>query len=1090
MKKNSFTRLLALVMTIVLMLGTCSAAFAEAEFSIDNYNMALKKTVDAYYNQIMGSASYMDVLNVFIRMSDSEYDAFVALVTGDEKTAMENHINALYEAHCATQRYAPVVAATYTRVAPFLKAVDVSGAARVALLAEGQDTEKGTTDEIEGIKLNKSVTPTPDTNGVYTITLEAYVTGAKTVTEVSKVDPTDVVLVLDQSGSMEWCIGCGNTSISDDDTHRTVVKEGPVFGTTWKKSLLIWEKSYYGFQLDSGELYIKTETNNRQIVNKNPTEDDKGYYYYSYTDENNETKYVYPKLSDSLEQVADRANNYQVVQFYGINATFEEACSSRYDALVTAVTTFKNEMQAKAVGGEGANDDVHHRLAIVGFASKDRNTEILTAMYDNNVGVKYNQNGYSNAVKTALQDMATTAGQNMVNRAINALAHDGATRSDLGMKMAEDIFANSNYEPPAGVDLDADGKSLPRKQIVIMFTDGTPTSGNSWQTSVANDAIINAGTLKAQGVTVYTVGVFNGADATRLPTDANALARVSNENRYMHYTSSNFKNAESMDEPNDATYPDSGSYYLSASSAADLSGIFKAISNNVVSGGSATELKEATVIKDIVADSFQLPKGATESSIKVYTEDYTAKGFTNRQPFKAKVILDGTNVSVSNFNYSENWVGTETTTDASGNSTVVYRGKRLIIEVPIVVRDGFLGGNSVITNADGSGIYENDQAEEPLKEFISPDVDVEIDEVVTVAVPDTNVYLLDDVSASQLEPILDISIGDVELDMTKENYGLADWQKAYVTINDNEALDGFTDLTEDKTYSVTVKVKPTTTGNATGKEGTATGNIKVFKPVLTFADSVENYLSTPSYTDDYYNKTNYMGVVWEYGEGEDKKVSTDSDITMATTTPPTLDLTYTPAQDTWIDSSKKVVSTADIPVNVSATIGGVNVDQYTKAIREACTTCDFKKTEATEITTLNPEFIVHIKNVYGELKIIKKGLRKGESAVFTVNGTVADGTANGTAKKWTVVLTATDDNADATATITGLLVGSTYTVTEDPNWTWSYIEGEPHYSYETIRALNTEGAPATVTIQNTKKDKWLHYESSVENVFNGVNPQN
>ena len=53
-----------------------------------------------------------------------------------------------------------------------------------------------------GLELSKTVTADP-TNGGYTVRLEAYATGETVTTTVTEDVPTDIVLVLDQSGSME-----------------------------------------------------------------------------------------------------------------------------------------------------------------------------------------------------------------------------------------------------------------------------------------------------------------------------------------------------------------------------------------------------------------------------------------------------------------------------------------------------------------------------------------------------------------------------------------------------------------------------------------------------------------------------------------------------------------------------------------------------------------------------------------------------------------------------------------------------------------------------------------------------------------------
>lgn len=61
----------------------------------------------------------------------------------------------------------------------------------------------------------------PDDNGVYTVWLEAYVTGRITVTESPL--PADIVLVLDRSGSMEWGLN-GQRNVDDEEQRINILK--------------------------------------------------------------------------------------------------------------------------------------------------------------------------------------------------------------------------------------------------------------------------------------------------------------------------------------------------------------------------------------------------------------------------------------------------------------------------------------------------------------------------------------------------------------------------------------------------------------------------------------------------------------------------------------------------------------------------------------------------------------------------------------------------------------------------------------------------------------------------------------------------
>ena len=73
----------------------------------------------------------------------------------------------------------------------------------VTALAVGENGPVKTvqSDGNNGVKVIKTATPKKNGNGKATIDMEAYVTG--TVTSTTQSTPLDIVLVLDQSGSME-----------------------------------------------------------------------------------------------------------------------------------------------------------------------------------------------------------------------------------------------------------------------------------------------------------------------------------------------------------------------------------------------------------------------------------------------------------------------------------------------------------------------------------------------------------------------------------------------------------------------------------------------------------------------------------------------------------------------------------------------------------------------------------------------------------------------------------------------------------------------------------------------------------------------
>ena len=753
-------------------------------------------------------------------------------------------------------------------------------------------------------------------------------------------------------------------------------------------------------------------------------------YTYSYTLDGTTTKIV-----DSIG--ADTTPN---TQFYKREYS-SSAGGKRIDALKSAANAFIGAVAAKAAGDDntiGTADDVKHRIAVVGFASKSgygNNTELLSIAGSNSgsVGVAYNSIINQN-LKDVLQPMDTQNGQNMVNAAIKALAANGATRTDLGMDMAERIL---NANPvPAGET---------RNRVVIVFTDGSPTNSTGFQMDVANAAINKADAIKnTYGATVYSIGIFSGADASTAGNPSgNEMQKA---NWFMQQVSSN------NGTPN---YP---SYYLSAGDADSLNSIFQQISNNITTGGSSTTLGSETVIKDIISPYFTLPAAASASDIRLDTYDCTGMtgdtytwSSTSGGNGGASAAVTGDQVSVTGFDFSENWCGTETGT----NGSVTYRGKKLVITFTVDPKPGFLGGNGVPTN-DNAGVYENGSATTPVITFEQPTVDVPIQDV-TVTAEDKNVYLLSDVTAEQLKTGATVMVGDIPLDLSRaeQNYGLEEWQTAFVDITvtlkkaDGTQIPttGLNNLTDDTTYTIEVTVTPKESGSIQAQTGSGSANINVFKPELTFKDSEAYYGETvpADFSGNKFSET------WKHGN----TTSADTGVTMIGTMP-TLNLSYTPEADKI--NNGKINTKQDIGVDVAVKIGNADVTNHTT----------FKHLDCAGQTCTLPDgmkFLIHVKTC--TLNITKQGGAVNESYVFDV---LKDGRKYSEVTIW----------GNGTEELVELPVG-TYTIQENTGWNWRYT---PAYGDgATLNATNPNGS---ITCTNTANDKiyWLNgFSQVVRNIF-------
>lgn len=823
------------------------------------------------------------------------------------------------------------------KILSFLLSASLLAAAVVPaspVTAQGANPLSGSSTAIDtdGDGLAVGKTATSNGNGSYTITMEAFTTG-EVKTEVKDV-PLDIVLVLDQSGSMA-----------------------------------------YNFNGDS----TSTNSERRQYAMKQA-------------------------VNNFIDQVA-----------------------GKYDA-----------------------EKADHRISIVTFGSSAQKLSDWTSV--------------------------TEQGKSNLQSEINKLPKEpsGATNAGAGMQQAVSLINSA-------------GSVEGRSQVVIMFTDGMPTTSSDFDTDVANTAIQNAKTLKGQGVSIYSVGIFTGANPEELygkeGFDTNSNGTVGSKwiketwgffpgtdfpetdrpagNRFLNYLSSNFLTAENVGLYRDAsglgifhrkiTYEitqnfdrDSSDYYLTADNADALNKVFEQISDSISTP--TISLDASTVIKDVVTPYFNVPNA---QDVKVYTADATATSLTDnkwaeRQEISnAQVSVSDDTISVTGFDFNKNFVSSEQKPE-----TKDY-GKKLIIEFTVTPKDGFLGGNNVPTNGTTSGVYTGETA---VDTFEVPQVNVPIEDV-TVTTQDKNVYLLGSLSEDDVLDGATVKVGNVELQLGEDGYGLESWQYEFVDITPTFNAGNYTNLENDGSYTLGVTVEPTKNGiGASGEpaekqENSDTAAINVFKPVITWQDSQINAGETANYKD------NLVGVQWKRGD------QVDSSVTMIGKAPE-LTYEYTPAENAFSTEQK---------VNVTVKINETDItDKHVTFEHEDCdfTGCTFNSAEC--------EFIVHIKSF--DLTIKKEGcdeaIDKDQTFIFNVTGPDNYSTQ--------VVI-----QGNGSVTIEGLPAGN-YTITEDTSWSWRY-EPEGDES-QTVTAGDVENGTATVTFVNKRtEEKWLDGNAYAWNLFDGSN---
>ena len=247
--------------------------------------------------------------------------------------------------------------------------------------------------------------------------------------------------------------------------------------------------------------------------------------------------------------------------------------TKRIDALKDAandfVTTIAKQNQSIS------DSSKQHQVSIVKFSGNK------SAAVGNDT---YREGGYTYNYSQVMKAMSPCTDAAAFRNTINSINPAGSTRADYGLQLADSQTSNRE---------DA-------KKIVIFFTDGSPTSSSGFESEVASSAVSAAKAMKDKKATVYTVGIFSGADPSADPSGA------SNENKFMHAVSSNYPEAAYTQNSgfwggwdwNLGTRPDGSDFYKSATNADELKKVFDDISSEIVKGSgyptSATEGAEHT----------------------------------------------------------------------------------------------------------------------------------------------------------------------------------------------------------------------------------------------------------------------------------------------------------------------------------------------------------------------------------------------------------------------------------------------------------------------------------------------------------------
>lgn len=1181
---NKLSKLTALLLAIVLVLGVPMAVFAEsAEIETKS---EYQDVADALLQlKIMAYTSYGEYWDFARLISESDFETFFFGLSEAEQNQMAAYVEAMF--------WDSLIA--YTRVAPIhAQAEEVQPASTFSVQTRNSDVA-AVAETDNGLYTNKTVTG-PDDNGYYTITLENYATGTVTTTTTTTTKPVDIVLVLDLSQSMSQSFDSdSDTSGSSEyvevegeldqtQTYYIQRSNGGYREVTWCEDCKAWtyncQDSNWGHR--SGTTYDPDSTT-FYTIKKDETEDSG-----DTTIPSDATKIealqiaVNNFIQNVNDQYTDTANHRISIVSYNSSATVRNDWTYASDANLTDLKMTDDERSSWQSTGTNTHLGLASALTQLNALGNDTTRQKVVVLFTDGVP-------------------GTSQGNFDESAAVTAVTNAGSIK-DAGA-IVYSVAVLTGADPIATIDTSATEDNTKINAMLHAISSNYPDAQASASGSTLNTTL---GTINPLADTDGN-GVINDGDKSYYLT-ADSPASLNN---IFQQISSSIQTGQSVVKLDETT-----------------------IVRDVV-----TPYFEIPYVLNADTKDYTAAQITIQEALHTGDDANGNPLFGTATDANYAYTIDGNQLDVTGFDFSENAVMTLT-----NNGTPSYVGKKLIITFKIKAVEGFLGGNDVVTNTGASGVYEvttdtttGTTTEKIFEAYPIPDVDVSIWEIEVVG-KHQHIFLSNEADVNELLQSFSLrytkaggtesyevngirnDYATLKFTLTAESghkmvYTISPGDTAGIWTYETASGDPITEfdvtpfLTKDAAYTISYDVIPIAkTDGSTGVAAT-TGSldveVHVYKPTFTFQDSIEDYLASET-AEGYYSRNNYVGdngngiyrETWSHtyydalkvtifvaddgtlsykviavdedgnpilnADGAEVSLGSDDDWDMENETinfkgygstadqtynvkmsglKPTVEFTYSPVETDWINNGQvsavecvdvnvkqvKLTSTNTHKKTVLSSDGALTAETYTttsvytegsgsasasitvndgtgttstptvtgtphittKRIECTCSFCATtdNKVDSTDIhsdSTL--EFVVHIKNAFSELMVVKTGLSVGESAIFTVSGKIPDGTAAGKDQTWTVVLTKTDENEPA-VTITGLLVNSTATVIELGDWSWRYASTtyNPTSGSVTIIPKNGENYPATVTITNTgRTDQWLSDESAVENEFTTV----
>ena len=391
--------------------------------------------------------------------------------------------------------------------------------------------------------------------------------------------------------------------------------------------------------------------------------------------------------------------------------------NGRFNAMKLAVRSFIREVQDHA-----SSSHTTHRLGVVSYSDEPREIVEMSSL----------------KTEADLADILGSFEQHLPRPS-------SWTRIDLGVEMGLSMLDEAALAEPRD-------SLLPPQRVMVVFTDGYPASGEDegdayFDLGVA-DAALQVMDCVKDDTTVYTVGIFPGADAAQMygseeflltsngekdslwhnrtsggfgappPTQAEwTVVQAPAANRFLNMLSDNVDEAASLllgqyfqyDLPQyhgdtvlyyrqldygyiiqEKVEKDQDRFYLTADSADSLVDVFDSIAEAIVMP--KIELPTTTVVRDVLSEYFDRVSEVEVSTLACTGQNETGEwGYETTGIPLANVLVEAMDghIQVSDYDFNQNHLS------ALPKDGLEDYGRKLIIEYTVQRSDSFVGGNNI-----------------------------------------------------------------------------------------------------------------------------------------------------------------------------------------------------------------------------------------------------------------------------------------------------------------------------------------------------------------------------------------------------------